>query len=226
MYSLILVEAALERIPKELWRHPSVLRYAARRGKPPGECLLDVSYHYAAMRGLPEREKRGRPDITHFCLLEALGSPLARSGFLNVYANTREGVTIRVASGTRLPRNYERFLGLFEQVLKAGRAPETGNPLIAAQKQPLSTLVEGLDAKKTLLLREKAPHIPLKQLGEDARRAGDAVFMVGGFAHGDFSQVTVDVADCECSIYLEPLEAWIVVSRVLSTLEVIHGLLT
>lgn len=223
MYSLILVEAALERIPKELWRQPSVRRYAERREKPPGECLLDVSYHYSAMKKLPEREKRGRPDIAHFSLLEALGSPLAKRGFLKVYLHTHEGVAIRVASGTRLPRNYERFLGLFEQVLKTGQAPETGNPLITARKESLSTLVGGLGHEK-ILLREKAPHVPLKQLAEIAHRAGSAILLVGGFAHGDFSEVTVDLADREFSIYYQPLEAWIVVSRLLSALEVIHGL--
>ncbi len=224
MYRLILAEAALERIPEELWKHPAVTRHAARRGKPPGEMLLDVSYHYAAMRGLPEREKRGRPDIAHFSLLEALGSPLARRGLLDVFVHSQESVSLHVAAGTRLPRNYERFLGLIEQVLKAGRAPATGIPLLTAREQSLAALIEELGAKRCFLLRENAPRFSLKQLGEGVHVAGEAVILVGGFPRGDFNQETLSLADIECSVYPESLEAWTIVSRTLCALEELHGL--
>ena len=219
-----MAEAALERIPEELWKHPAVVRYAARRRKPPGEMLLDVSYHYAAMRGLSEREKRGRPDIVHFSLLEALGSPLARHGLLEVYVHSREGVSIHLSAGTRLPRNYDRFLGLIEQVLKNGRAPETGEPLLITSEQSLSRLMDGLGGSKSFLLREKAPHFSLRRLGEAVHDAGEAVILVGGFPHGDFSRETLSLADVECSVYSESLEAWTIVSRTLCALEELHGL--
>lgn len=224
VYTLILAEAALERIPKELWRSPAVVRYAERRGKPAAELLLDVSYHYSAMRGLWEREKRGRPDIVHFSLLEALGSPLAQHGLLQVFVHTRAGVSIRIALGTRLPRNYERFSGLFEQVLKAGRAPLTGESLLTAEKESLGNLLIDIGAAKRFLLRENAPHLSLKQLGAALYDAGDAVILVGAFPHGGFDSVTRSLADVEASIYPEALEAWTVVSRTLGVLEELHGL--
>jgi rRNA small subunit pseudouridine methyltransferase Nep1 len=224
VYTLILVEAALERIPEALWKHPSVVRYAERRGKPPGELLLDVSYHYAAMRGLREREKRGRPDIVHFSLLEALGSPLARRGLLEVFVHSREGLSIHPSAGTRLPRNYERFLGLMEQALKVGRAPRIGDPLITVEEESLEVLLGRLDGEKSFLLRDGAPHVPLMRLGKIMHDAGDSLILVGAFPHGDFNEETLNAIDAEASIYGEPLEAWTVVSRMLGVLEDLQGI--
>ena len=224
MYTLVIAEAALERIPKALWKHPAIARNSERRGKPAKDLLLDVSYHYSAMHGLLEREKRGRPDIVHFTLLEALGSPLSRRELLQVYVHSRAGVSIRIAPGTRLPRNYERFLGLFEQVLKAGRAPFTGEPLLIAREESLGNLLAGLHGIRRFMLRENAAHLSLRQVGKAMVDAGDAVILVGGFAHGDFDPVTRSLADVEASIYPEPLEAWTVVARMLGVLEDLNGL--
>jgi len=91
MLQLVFVEAALELVPPEILGHPSVRRNAKRRGKRPEETLLDRSLHHFAMDRLPDSEKRGRPDIIHFCLLEAMGSPLNRAGLLRVWMSTRDG---------------------------------------------------------------------------------------------------------------------------------------
>ncbi|MEM4684334.1 MAG: 16S rRNA methyltransferase, partial [Thermosphaera sp.] len=65
MYKLriVILEAGLELVPKSIANHPSILKNAARRGKKPSEVLLDVSIHYPAMKKLPDKLKRGRPDI-------------------------------------------------------------------------------------------------------------------------------------------------------------------
>ncbi|RLE91418.1 MAG: 16S rRNA methyltransferase, partial [Thermoprotei archaeon] len=55
--SIIFIDAALELVPKSLWSHPSVRATAARRGKKPGEILLDKSLHYHAMKRLPLSHK-------------------------------------------------------------------------------------------------------------------------------------------------------------------------
>ncbi|RLG20801.1 hypothetical protein DRN72_04605 [Methanosarcinales archaeon] len=56
--------------------------------------LLDSSYHHKAMRMLENPDKRGRPDIVHFCLLEALGSPLNVDGKLSTVVHTYDGKII------------------------------------------------------------------------------------------------------------------------------------
>jgi len=106
---IILLESALETVPHEIWRHPAVVKNARRRGKKPGETLLDVSLHYHAMKNLKDREKRGRPDIVHTTLLELLESPLNKEGHLEVYVHTYQGHVIFIDPSTRIPRNYNRF---------------------------------------------------------------------------------------------------------------------
>ena len=88
MLNLVFTEAALELVPREILRHPSVKRNAKRRKKLPEKTLLDRSLHHYAMDRLSNAEKRGRPDILHFCLLLTMGSPLNRMGKLRVSINT------------------------------------------------------------------------------------------------------------------------------------------
>jgi rRNA small subunit pseudouridine methyltransferase Nep1 len=71
MISLILTESSLEIVPKVLSSHPSVISHAQKLGKRTSEILLDNSWHFAAMKGISDEIKRGRPDLVHFCILEA-----------------------------------------------------------------------------------------------------------------------------------------------------------
>jgi rRNA small subunit pseudouridine methyltransferase Nep1 len=71
MLTILFVETSLELVPRKIMRHPSVTRNAKREGKKPNEVLLDRSLHHHAMKSLDGAERRGRPDIIHFCLLEA-----------------------------------------------------------------------------------------------------------------------------------------------------------
>ena len=50
MISLVLSESALELVPYELEKHPSVISNAKKLGKHPSEILLDNSWHFAAMK--------------------------------------------------------------------------------------------------------------------------------------------------------------------------------
>ena len=103
LLTFILAEAALETVPEKLWRHSSVKRDAKRQKKLPKQLLLDRSLHHAAMLKLKNKLKRGRPDITHFVLLEALGSPLNKQGSLQVFIHTCNDYVIRVNPKIRLP---------------------------------------------------------------------------------------------------------------------------
>ena len=64
--------------------------------KLPKQLLLDRSLHHAGMLKLKNNLKRGRPDITHFVLLEALGSPLNKEGQLQVLIHTCNDYVIRI----------------------------------------------------------------------------------------------------------------------------------
>ena len=64
------MQICLELVPKELQKHNSVISSARRFNKKPAEILLDISWHFAAMKGIKNEIKRGRPDLVHFSLLE------------------------------------------------------------------------------------------------------------------------------------------------------------
>lgn len=102
VFNLVLAESALETIPRQLWQLPLIRKYAEKRRKKAQFLLLDRSYHHAAMKNLAENEKKGRPDIVHFSLLEALGSPLSKEGLLQVYVHTMSDYVISVNRETRL----------------------------------------------------------------------------------------------------------------------------
>ena len=76
MLSVILAESSIELVPKELQAHNAIISHSQKLGKKPSEILLDNSWHFAAMKGIKDEIKRGRPDLVHFSLLEACSIPL------------------------------------------------------------------------------------------------------------------------------------------------------
>ena len=217
---LVLVEAALELVPRECWRHPAVAKYARQRGKKPGEVLLDRSYHHAAMKSLPQAHKRGRPDIAHFSLLEALGSPLNKRGLLNVYISTLDGYLIDVKPWVRLPRVYERFKGLIEQLYQLGEIrSEDGDVLLAIRRASIQQLVSELSPTRIYLLSEDGEYRNVRELGLEITSTQKPMVLIGGFPHGEFSRDTERLADVRIRIHDTPLEAWITVSRTLCSVE-------
>lgn len=215
---LILAEAALETVPREIWGHPAVYRHARRRGKPPGSILLDRSVHHHAMRKLPNAEKRGRPDIVHVALLEALSSPLNREGLLEVYIHTLNDYVIFVDPSTRIPRNYNRFTGLIEQLFQEGQVPPQGKPLLWIKSMTLKRLLEEINASYVILLAEDGETKRVREIvAETLENAPNTAIIVGAFPHGDFTSETKELATRIYSIYHgNPLETWTVVSHFLA----------
>lgn len=216
---LIIVEAAIELVPESIQDHPSVRAYAARRGRKPWEILLDRSYHHSAMRRLPEAEKRGRPDITHFILLEALGSPLNKLSLLEVYVHARSGHVIWVNPETRLPRVYERFKGVIEKLYQEPVVEADGKILLKLEEKTLGQLLDEVKPDLKILLSEKGELIRWSSFGELVTSARRPAIMIGGFPHGDFHKSTYEAADKIVSLWPEPLEAWIITSRTISIVE-------
>jgi len=215
LLTLILAEAALETVPRALWRHPAIRSYSRRRKKLPQYLLLDRSYHHAAMKRLAENEKRGRPDIVHFALLEALGSPLNKEHLLQTYVHTMKNYTITVNPETRLPKNYDRFVGLIEQLFDVGRVPSTGPILLKIEPKTLQQLIYEIRATHIVAFSKRgSPHT----LGEVVSRLsaeGMPVVIVGAFPHGSFTEATTNLADEIICIDPEMLEAWTLTSRVI-----------
>lgn len=221
MLTLILAESALETVPERLWTYRSVQRYAKLRRKPPQFILLDRSYHHAAMRRLEQSEKRGRPDIVHFALLEALGSPLNKEGLLQVYVHTIGDHVIKVEPTTRLPRNYNRFVSLIEQLFEYKKIPpkSTEKALLTIKRQTLSQLIREIKHSSVLVFSRIGKPCTLEEAVSRISGENEPVVIVGGFPHGHFSEATLRLANDVVSIDPEMLETWTVTSRIIYEFE-------
>ena len=218
MLYMVLIESSLELVPKEIWGHPAVLKSARRRGKRPGDILLDKSIHYHAMKDLKYSEKRGRPDIVHVSLLNALGSPLNLEGKLRIYIHTIGDYIIFIRPDTRIPRNYMRFIGLLEQLFITGKVPpDSDKPLLLIKDMSLEELLSTI-GKKLTLLSETGELVSPDYVVEEIV-SSNGIIGIGGFPHGDFSKRIYRLADKVYSIYPKSLDTWIVVSRIIEAYE-------
>jgi rRNA small subunit pseudouridine methyltransferase Nep1 len=221
--TLVLTEAALELVPRNLRSHSSVVSNAVKQGKDPARVLLDSSFHHRAMRGLVDGERRGRPDIVHFCALLAQGSRLNAAGRLRLLIHTVNDVVISVKSETRLPRVYDRFKGLAEQVLVEGAVPKDERFLFV-EEGGLKQAVDRGAFKRVVLLTPSGTRTTLSKLFPAKAKLDGTAIMIGAFAHGDFTEATRKLATQSASIADEPLEAWSVEGEVLHRLAEVEGL--
>ncbi len=220
----VLAESALERVPKELWRHPAVVKTARARRKRPGAMLLDRSLHHTAMRNLPDASKRGRPDLVHTTLLAVMGSPLNKEGLLRVYVHTIDDHVIEIDPSTRLPKNYNRFVGLVEQLYEEGQVPPGGPPLLTLRREALPELVERLEPDRVVAFtREGAPRT-VEEVMRSLSGLERPMILIGGFPHGHFTDEALALADEMACIDPEGLEAWVVASRAVYEFERALGL--
>lgn len=221
LLTLILAESALETIPERLWMHGAIQKHAKLRRKPPQFILLDRSYHHAAMRRLAQSEKRGRPDIVHFALLEALGSPLNKEGLLQVHVHTISDYVIKLDPATRLPRNYNRFVSLIEQLFEYKRIPpkSTEKILLTLERQTLSKLIHEIQPSYILAFSRVGELGTLEEVVSKISVENRPAVIVGGFPHGHFSEHTIRLANAVASIDSEMLETWTVTSRIIYEFE-------
>lgn len=162
---ILLAEAPLELVPRELWSHPSVYKYARKRGKPPASILLDSNVHHQAMKRLTGKEWRGRPDIVHTVLLVLLDSPLVKKGLAEVIVHTAADYMITIDPSTRLPRNYLRFTGLIEQLFENGQVPpNTDKPLLTVKPASLEAIIKIHKMKPVLIDQYDGEPVPIREL--------------------------------------------------------------
>ncbi len=221
----VFVEAALELVPRELLGSRDIILSARRRGVDPSRMLLDISYHYRSMRRyLADWYKRGRPDIIHTSLLLLSSSPLWSRGLIDAVVETRHGLVF-VRSGVRIPRNYNRFVGLMEQVLVEGSAPPgSENPLIYLVKKDLLEYIEEQHLEYIVLLDEKGRKEDPFNLCRRIAMSRRSAILIGGFQRGEFSQRILSMGFERISIYGESLDTWAVVCKINSILESLLGI--
>jgi len=205
MLRLVLLDSSLELIPKEIANHPSVANSAKRRGKAPESVMLDVSLHYSAMKSLTNRWKRGRPDIVHTALLAALTSPELRP---ELHIHMLDSRLVWVNPQVRIPKNFNRFVGLMEELLARGRVPNQGPALMEIKPYKLKDLV---DKYGLVIMHEKGE---MKEPAELCHRT--EIIGVGAFPHGEFSEEVLSLATSKVSISQYTLETHQAICRLIS----------
>ncbi len=218
--NIILVESSLETVPRELWSHPVIVRDSKRRGKPPSQMLLDKARHYHAMGRLPQKDKRGRPDIVHLSMLVALYSPLAFRGMIRMYVHTLADNVIHVEKGVRIPKNYNNFVGLMEQLFSIGSVPpHVERPLLRLERMTLDMLLDQFG--DYIIMHERGRRLDLGQLADLAM---NSTVIIGGFPHGDYENPRLHERDRWVRVGNSSMEAWQVVERIVVAVEARLGL--
>ena len=150
MISLVICESALELVPFELEDHPSVVSHARKLGKYSSEILLDNSWHFAAMKGIKNEIKRGRPDLVHFSILEATTIPLYLQNKLNLFVHTIDDKVIHFGKNVHLPKSYHRFEGVIEKLYHEKKIIVKNELLLEIKEQTFLELIHEINPSKII----------------------------------------------------------------------------
>jgi len=164
--------------------------------------------------------KIGRPDILHVSLLNAFQTPAMRSGIIEVVIHNYDGRIIRIDPSRRPPKRYERFRGLMEQLLREGRVPPRGKPLLRFSEESIEDIVKG---KYVIGLTSRGKlEDPIDLV---KRIPDDSVLVIGMFPRGYFSESVSSMFNERVAISRYPLHARTVVARIVYAAEKKHGIL-
>ena len=230
--SLIIAEASIETVPKQIASHPAVKNHAQKLGKNPREILLDRSYHHAAMlrAGLESYWKRGRPDIIHFALMEALSTPLFLKSMLKVYIHTVTDKAIFIGDNLRIPKSYFRFEGIMMNLFKEKMIKSADGNNILLELHDNITFEEFIKNEvrpdKLIGLSSNGVQSTAEEIVSRNIIKNDHhfAFVIGGFPRGHFSDHTSKMFSCSYSIGEFKLEAHTVIARILYECEKVLAL--
>ena len=217
MLTIILADTELETMPERMVDDYAIRKIAKKSGKRSGEMLLDSNYmHTAIERSFPgESTRRGRPDIVHTFLLTSLESILNRSGNLKILVHTRNDRVISFSPSVRIPRAYNRFTGLVEDLFRKGKIVSGNETLMSVEDKSLRNLVDSFGEARKILLWPKADQRPMHTVIDSGK---DLLCVIGGFAGGDFITDTGFIEE-KISIYPEELTVWTVSGEIIAQYE-------
>jgi rRNA small subunit pseudouridine methyltransferase Nep1 len=219
---IILVECGIELIPKEIRNHSAIRKNLSSQIY--SSQILDNALHHSAMNKLKNSEKRGRPDITHLCLLNALGSTLNKTGNLNVFIHTIKNRIYEFNSEIRIARNYNRFKGLMAKVLIDGNIKVNGKQLISQYEGKLHDLIDKFKNPETILLSSRGKLVNnYRDLFPEAL-SKNIIAVIGGFQKNAFSEEVLRLSNKLFSISEYSLDAWVVINKIITYYELSHNI--
>ncbi|MFB5628383.1 MAG: ribosome biogenesis protein [Nitrosarchaeum sp.] len=213
MISLILAESALELVPFELQDHPSVLSHAQKLGKDSSEILLDNSWHFAAMKGMNNEIKRGRPDLVHFSILEATTIPLYLQNKIKIYVHTIDDKVIYIGENVHIPKSYHRFAGLIEKLFLEKTIQSNNNILLEIKEKSFPELINEIKPSKIIGFSTKGKRSSFEKISHEI--SNNTCIVIGGFQKGHFSESTTSEINHLFSINILSYEAHVVIARML-----------
>ncbi|MFX1256280.1 MAG: hypothetical protein ACFFAN_00325 [Promethearchaeota archaeon] len=220
---IILTECGLELIPKKIRNHPSVKRNL--RDKNYASQLLDNALHHSAMKNLKNYEKRGRPDIAHICLLNALGSSLNKSGNLKLFIHTYNNKIFNFNPIIRISRNFNRFKGLIAKLLIDRKIVVEDSTFINQLEINLKDLIRTFKEPQIIIFSNKGTLIRKYQDLFSKNSNKNYIAIIGGFQKSDFSLPILALSDNLISISKFTLDAWVVTNKIITYYEIIHSIL-
>ncbi|MFW9851717.1 MAG: hypothetical protein ACFFDS_02120 [Candidatus Thorarchaeota archaeon] len=218
--TILIVEASLEQFPEDLMKDIKVRHFFSKIKKTPEDVMLDTNQHGHLMESLPNKEKRGRPDIVHFTLLSCFGSILAREHRLNVMIHTINDKIITINPDIRLPKNVDRFNGLILQLFKDKQVPpKASEPLMTLYESSLPDLVKKLRLEHDLVIEfsVKGEHLSSSNYSKLIYEATNPLLIFGAFPHGEIESLPSDLVDKKIAIYEEGLDLFAAVSQILAS---------
>lgn len=215
-YTIILEDSALELVPRRFWTHKSCKLYESRFGVPPNGQVLDDNFHHEIVVRLPAREKRARPDIVHFALLDIMSTPAYGENLIQPVIHTINNNAIIVQDGVRLPRTELRFGGIMSKILRNDLGPSEKKLFDFRGAMSTGELVKLLKPRKVICLSTQGVRKDLSKLVAESNipdEKSTCIWVVGGFARGHFTEETKSLADEVISISNYQLPAHVVTAR-------------
>lgn len=180
-FHILFYHCGLELCREKIFRKiPSIKNDAMRRNKKTFEILFDRSTHTIS-KFEKELEGRGRPDILHSSLLNAMYSPLLRNKELILHVSTINSLYFRIPNDWRLPVNYKRFYSLIEHFFNK-KSISFGDKEITLEKKSIEDIISDIKPKSIFNLTSNAD----KELKKFQIR-DKTLFLIGCYQKGEFS---------------------------------------
>jgi rRNA small subunit pseudouridine methyltransferase Nep1 len=217
---LIIEEASLELVPQEFRAGPEAISVKERFGVPSSMQILDCNFHPKTVGRLKvDQQKRGRPDVVHFALLDATSTPVFENSNLGVIVRTRDGHSIDINSKTRLPRTLQRFCGVMAKLLSRKLEEEEHSLFDVKENVSFSDLIRSLRIDKVISFTTQGKPGDLRGLVAEHNGDQNVAWVVGGFAHGHFREDVIQRSDDLISIANSSLPAHVVTARLTYEIE-------
>jgi len=222
MLTILLVDSELELIPKEMLDDYSIIKLSRQRKKPARDILLDSNFmHTAIDRHFPNSSRRmGRPDIIYNFLQVALESILNKRRGLTIYVHTKKDKVLWFNPEVNLPKSYNRFIGLIEDLFKKGEIKSEGKTLISIKDESFEELLKTSQKGELMVL---SPSGEPRRLANFFDGRGDRTVIIGGFSEGDYTSPVYEISK-SYKIFNEELTIWTTAMEMIAQYERDNGI--